>query len=370
MTARRTACGGVVVADARDAAARGGLRAGDRIVGLNGSVPLDVLDLEDAAADGTLWLSVLRDGHPLDLVVTPRAGEWHGISLDRGGLGDDPRTCRNACRFCFVDQVPHGAARRAVREGRRLPPLVPARQLHDADEPRRGRPRTHRGAAPLAALRLPARVGRRRPRPPHGAGGGRIARRPRTAGGGGPRAAPAGGALPRLERRRRARRDRAPRGRARGRRRPRRRPRVPGRRGRPAPGDGGRGAIGHRGRRGLAAGLRPAARRGLRARRRRVLPARRRGSAGGRRARAVRERRGHLRRAARRRAGAGRGVGRSPRPGGRRAGSSGGRRHRGPAPRWDARRSGARTGRRGARGGGRRPRAARSASGTCSSGRT
>jgi putative radical SAM enzyme (TIGR03279 family) len=102
------ACGGVVVDDARDAAERGGLRAGDRIVNLNGGVPLDVLDVEDAAADGTLWLTVLRNGHPLDLVVTPRPGEWHGISLDRGGLGDDPRTCRNACRFCFVDQVPPG----------------------------------------------------------------------------------------------------------------------------------------------------------------------------------------------------------------------------------------------------------------------
>lgn len=102
------ACGGVVVADAREAASRGGLRAGDRIVAVNGRVPLDVLDVEDAAADGTLWLTVLRAGHPLDLVVAPRRGEWHGISLDRGGLGDDPRTCRNRCRFCFVDQVPSG----------------------------------------------------------------------------------------------------------------------------------------------------------------------------------------------------------------------------------------------------------------------
>ena len=105
------ACGGVLVADARDAAARGGLRAGDRIVNLNGGVPLDVLDLEDAAADGTLWLSVLRDGHALDLVVTPGPGEWHGISLDHGGLGDEPHTCRNACKFCFVDQVPAGLRR-------------------------------------------------------------------------------------------------------------------------------------------------------------------------------------------------------------------------------------------------------------------
>jgi putative radical SAM enzyme (TIGR03279 family) len=101
-------CDGVVVADARDAAARGGVRAGDRIVRLNGAAPLDVLDVEDAAADGALWLTVLRGGHPLDLTVTPAPGEWHGISLDRGGLGDDLRTCRNACRFCFVDQVPPG----------------------------------------------------------------------------------------------------------------------------------------------------------------------------------------------------------------------------------------------------------------------
>ena len=51
---------------------------------------------------------MIRDGHPLDLVVTPNPGEWHGISLDHGGLGDDARTCRNACKFCFVDQVPAG----------------------------------------------------------------------------------------------------------------------------------------------------------------------------------------------------------------------------------------------------------------------
>ncbi len=99
---------GVTVADASGPAARAGLRAGDCIVRLNDAVPLDVLDLEDAAADGTLWMTVLRAGHPLDLVVAPATGEWHGVSLDEGGLGDEPRTCCNACRFCFVDQVPAG----------------------------------------------------------------------------------------------------------------------------------------------------------------------------------------------------------------------------------------------------------------------
>lgn len=99
---------GLLVVDVRDAAARGGLRAGDRILAVNDARPLDILDLEDAAADGTLWLTVLHEGRPLDLVVAPRAGEWHGISLDHGGIGDRPRVCRNACRFCFVDQLPEG----------------------------------------------------------------------------------------------------------------------------------------------------------------------------------------------------------------------------------------------------------------------
>jgi len=96
------------VACVQAAAQRAGLRPGDCIARLNGAVPADVLDLEMAAADGSLWLSVLRDGRLLDLVVAPSAGEWHGISLDHGGLGAEPRTCRNACRFCFVDQVPDG----------------------------------------------------------------------------------------------------------------------------------------------------------------------------------------------------------------------------------------------------------------------
>ncbi|HET6494633.1 MAG TPA: DUF512 domain-containing protein, partial [Thermoleophilia bacterium] len=96
------------VEDACDAAARAGLLAGDRIVRLNGAIPVDVLDLEMAAADGILRLTVLRDGHPLDLVVAPERGEWHGISLGFDGIGVPTAICRNRCRFCFVDQVPSG----------------------------------------------------------------------------------------------------------------------------------------------------------------------------------------------------------------------------------------------------------------------
>jgi putative radical SAM enzyme (TIGR03279 family) len=96
------------VEDVCDAAARAGLLAGDCIVRLNGAIPVDVLDLEMAAADGTFRLTVLRDGHQFDLAVAPKRGEWHGISLGFDGIGAPLAVCRNQCRFCFVDQVPGG----------------------------------------------------------------------------------------------------------------------------------------------------------------------------------------------------------------------------------------------------------------------
>ena len=98
---------GLVVEEARGPAHRAGLRAGDCIVALNGGTAEDVLDLEMAAADGVLWVRVVRDGHPLDLAVRPGAREGHGIALAHG-IGTRPRVCRNACRFCFVDQLPTG----------------------------------------------------------------------------------------------------------------------------------------------------------------------------------------------------------------------------------------------------------------------
>ena len=99
---------GMPVAAVEDAAARAGLRPGDCIARIDGEVPVDVLDLEMAAADDVFTLTVLRDGHSLEFAVAPRVGEWHGISLGHDGLGDEPRVCRNRCRFCFVDQMPPG----------------------------------------------------------------------------------------------------------------------------------------------------------------------------------------------------------------------------------------------------------------------
>ncbi len=104
--AARTA--GLPVVDVCAAASRAGVRCGDLIMWLDGEPPVDVLDLEMAAADGAFRVTVLRDGRPLELSVELGGGEWHGISLGHQGLGAPPRVCRNRCRFCFVDQVPRG----------------------------------------------------------------------------------------------------------------------------------------------------------------------------------------------------------------------------------------------------------------------
>lgn len=98
---------GLAVEEVEVAARRAGLRPGDCIVTLNGRRPEDVLDLELAAADGVMWLRVLRGGRSLDLALNAGEREGHGISLAHG-LGVRPRVCRNDCRFCFVDQLPPG----------------------------------------------------------------------------------------------------------------------------------------------------------------------------------------------------------------------------------------------------------------------
>ncbi len=246
-----------------------------------------------AAADGAFWLTVLRDGRPLDLVVEPRAGEWHGISLGYDGLGAPPRVCRNRCRFCFVDQVPAGlrAALSVKDDDYRLSFLhgnfTTLTNLDEDDLARIVR------TASLAPVRVAARLGRRGPRPSDGTGRGRLSSRSRAARGGRPRAPPAGRLLPGLERRPGAGGDRGAHGRRARRGRPRDRAGVPGRRGRPAPRDAGRRRGGPRRGGRLAGPVSRGARRRLRARRRRVPPALRAHAAAERRPGAVRERHRH-----------------------------------------------------------------------------
>jgi putative radical SAM enzyme (TIGR03279 family) len=87
------------------AAERAGLRAGDRVVRLNGLALRDLLDLHfHAAGETEIDLEILRDGEPRRLLV--ERPEGHDLGLEFAS--DRIRTCGNQCVFCFVDQNPAG----------------------------------------------------------------------------------------------------------------------------------------------------------------------------------------------------------------------------------------------------------------------
>lgn len=99
--------GGVLLAAVEGPAKRAGLRPGDRLLSVGETPVVDILDLEMAAADGVLDLLVEHEGVRRTVTVEIPPGGWHGLSLEHG-LGSETRTCVNACRFCFVDQMPAG----------------------------------------------------------------------------------------------------------------------------------------------------------------------------------------------------------------------------------------------------------------------
>ena len=105
---RARGAGRVVVSavEARTPAARAGLRAGDRILAINGAALRDTIDFHFHAGEERLALSLERGGG----ATTPCS------SAARPALGlelEAPRpseisTCANKCVFCFIHQLPRG----------------------------------------------------------------------------------------------------------------------------------------------------------------------------------------------------------------------------------------------------------------------
>jgi putative radical SAM enzyme (TIGR03279 family) len=99
---------GVLVADVRPrtAAARAGLRAGDRILTINGHALRDAIDFQFHAGDERLRLTLERDGARRAVELARRAGRV-GVEL-APPRPKDIATCANKCVFCFIHQNPKG----------------------------------------------------------------------------------------------------------------------------------------------------------------------------------------------------------------------------------------------------------------------
>jgi len=88
-------------------AERAGIVPGDGILEVEGHGIRDEIDLRFWASDDRFLLTLERDGRRFRVEVRRGPDEGLGIELEP----IRPRTCRNRCIFCFVDQLPRGLRR-------------------------------------------------------------------------------------------------------------------------------------------------------------------------------------------------------------------------------------------------------------------
>lgn len=83
-----------------------GVRAGDKLLSINGNEINDFLDYDFYAADGErLTFEFDRDGKKRTVTFTGRSDS--GLEFE-SYLMDKQKRCRNKCIFCFIDQNPAG----------------------------------------------------------------------------------------------------------------------------------------------------------------------------------------------------------------------------------------------------------------------
>jgi len=92
--------------DAHSPAEKAGIRAGEKLLRLNGHEIVDVLDYRYFCYDPVLKVELgEEDGSVRALRVRKAEGQDLGLNFDTY-LMDEPRPCSNHCLFCFVDQMP------------------------------------------------------------------------------------------------------------------------------------------------------------------------------------------------------------------------------------------------------------------------
>ncbi|MCR5567463.1 MAG: DUF512 domain-containing protein [Clostridiales bacterium] len=88
---------------------KAGIRAGERIVSINGEPVTDEIDYQSLSAAEKLKILVSGENGQDPRSLAVRKNEWEplGLCLDETEAMK-PRHCRNRCLFCFVDQLPRG----------------------------------------------------------------------------------------------------------------------------------------------------------------------------------------------------------------------------------------------------------------------
>ncbi len=84
-----------------------GVRAGDRLVSINGNGIKDFLDYRFYLGEEKLGIIFERDGKERKVSLRKKAQEDIGLEFD-SYLMDKQKSCRNKCIFCFIDQNPKG----------------------------------------------------------------------------------------------------------------------------------------------------------------------------------------------------------------------------------------------------------------------
>lgn len=106
--AARRSGGEIARVEAGSPADRAGLREGDVVTHADGEPLRDVLDFRWLTDGSSTRLTVLRgDGGPTTVVLEREPGVGWGVEF-KDPLFGPVMTCRNACAFCFMAQLPKG----------------------------------------------------------------------------------------------------------------------------------------------------------------------------------------------------------------------------------------------------------------------
>jgi putative radical SAM enzyme (TIGR03279 family) len=89
---------------------RAGVRAGARLLAVNGTTLLDVVDYQFEAAEERIEFLLEQDGAQQRIVIDKHPDEDAGLDFEEATF-DGTRICVNKCPFCFLKGLPKGLRR-------------------------------------------------------------------------------------------------------------------------------------------------------------------------------------------------------------------------------------------------------------------